>query len=198
MPAARYRGTWEDTPHLNCVTFNADGLFEPGTHKIEFDDEAIGMEVTISGDRSELTALYHHPESPARGFIRTSVAIEWRPCRFGGSRPYFHCPLCNRSTLSLAVMPLGLRCGSCGRITWRSKRQRPIGRRLRAANKAAWEVGCESWTQIPQRPKRMRQKTFERLVGVMAERVDDLVGTVTPGYVRTARLIERHGTRWGK
>lgn len=194
MPGERYCTTWEGVSHLHCGILNAEGLLNPGPHDIEF-DEPIAMRVTVAADRSAMTALYHWEGSEA-GFTQSDVTLDWRPCRFGGSRPYFRCPCCGRGALMLAVLRQGLVCGKCGKITWQSRREPAVGRRLRAANTAAKKLGCDSWTQVPERPKRMRHKTYEQLMAQWEHRVSNLTRTVTPGMVRCFKRIEQHAVRW--
>ena len=64
-------------------------------------------------------------EKPGADFVTSRITLERRPCRLGGNRTYFICPCCLRRVLRLAVLPEGLRCGPCGRVTWASRRERP-------------------------------------------------------------------------
>ena len=92
------------------------------------------------------------------------ISLERRPCRFGGKRTYFICPCCLRRVSRLAVLPEGLRCGTCGRVTWGSRHEQPVYRLIRKANKIALGLGCGTWMEAPtQRPKHMHSTTFERL-----------------------------------
>jgi hypothetical protein len=62
------------------------------------------------------------------------------------------------------VLPDGLRCGRCGRVTWDSRREQPLQRLIRKANRRAVALGCDSWREVPyKRPPHMRVERFERL-----------------------------------
>jgi hypothetical protein len=105
-------------------------------------------------------------------FVRSRICLDRRPCRYGGSRVYFICPACLRRALRLAVLPEGLRCRTCGRVTWGCRREQPIQRLIRRANKLASRLGRDGWEKLPaKRPTYMRQVEFHRLTAKHAELV---------------------------
>ena len=104
--------------------------------------------------------------------IVTEVALKWRPCRFGGSRPFLICPRCLRTSLVLYVQGSRLLCRICARVAYASQRERRRERLWRAARKLRARLGEASShvDPIPDRPYGMWQRTYDRLV----ERVEAL------------------------
>src|SRR5690349_8810176 len=81
--------------------------------------------------------------------VRSTVRIHRRPCRFGGSRVYFIAPCCGRRVLRLAALASGLTCGTCGRITWSSRREQRLQRLIRKARKLAIPLELAGWRDTP-------------------------------------------------
>ena len=97
------------------------------------------------------------------------VPIIRRPCRFGGTRPYFRCPgvvngrFCGRTVAKLYGGRYFL-CRHCHNLAYYSQSEEPRDRLLRKANKKrvalGGEPGTASW--LPERPKGMWHRTYER------------------------------------
>lgn len=137
----------------------------------------------MAGDGQSFSVAYQWPppdRSRSAEFTQSRVELARRPCRFGGTRAFFMCPCCGRNTLRLAVLPDGLRCGRCGRITWDSRRKRPLQRLMRKADKIAWKLDCDSWQDVPdKKPAHMRVTTFEALKaqhGTLAAEINREIG----------------------
>jgi len=177
MPERRYRCAWDDIAYLDADHMARWGAFLSSCREtIEFDDDGLPeLAFEMSSEGEEFVVVYkwqaigHPPSGP---FVRCRVEIDLRPCRFGGTRVYFRCPCCARRTLRLAVLPEGLRCGGCGRVTWASRRETSTQRLIRRGNKIATKLGLDAWHEMPaKRPSGMRLATFERLKAeLMAER----------------------------
>jgi hypothetical protein len=116
----------------------------------------------------------HHPPTT----VTSTVHLRRRPMRFGGTRAYFICPSgCGRRVLRLAVLPQGLCCGTCGNVTWGSRRQRPAQRLVHKANKLAAELGMKQWFEVPkEKPRYMRAVKFAALNEKHARTVARLMG----------------------
>lgn len=169
MATRRYRYSWDQLAVLDCDHMAKWGAFEPSrVETVEFDNETVSqIAFKMAGDGQSFSVAYQwplHDRSRSAEYTQSRVELARRPCRFGGTRAYFTCPCCGRKTLRLAVLPDGLRCGMCGRITWESRRQRPLQRLMRKADKIAWQLGCDSWQDVPQtKPLHMHLTTFEVL-----------------------------------
>jgi hypothetical protein len=180
MPPHRYRCTWDDIAWLDCDHMASWGAFEAGRREtIDFDDDDLPkLAFTMDDNGAAFSATYQWRQAGQRAtgdYVHARVHLKRRPCRFGGWRTYFICPCCGRGTLRLAVLPEGLRCGTCGRVTWASRRQRRVDRLIRKANKISLKLGCDSWMDSPdKRPLHMRVAAFERLKAEQAALVAEI------------------------
>jgi hypothetical protein len=169
----KFRATWDDIAYLDADHMAGWGAFASGCREtITYEDGLPELAFEMHDDRSEFAVVYkwqaigHPPDGP---FVRCRVVIDRRPCRFGGGRVYFRCPSCGKRKLRLAVLPEGLRCGVCGRVTWASRRETPTERVIRRGNKIAGKLGLDAWHETPgKRPRGMRLATFERLKAKLA------------------------------
>ena len=194
MPQRRYRCSWDDIATLDADHMSSWGAFEAGKlATIEFDGshlptKTMVFEMQDAGDH--FRAFYEwtpHLKEPIT--VRSEVFIERRPCRFGGSRAYFVAPCCNRRVLRLAALDTGLQCARCGSVTWRSRREQPVHRAIRKADKLATQLGCESWRDRPnERPKHMRLATFELLQLKQRQLVATINGHIRGQIVRRGLL----------
>jgi hypothetical protein len=117
------------------------------------------------------------------------VSVERRPCRLGGHCVYFRCPQCSCSTLNLAVLPEGLRCASCGSITWASRRERAPQRLIRRANKVARVLQSGNWDDEPEvRPPYMRIAVFHALKTERAKLAEQIYEHMDRQFMQSARV----------
>lgn len=94
------------------------------------------------------------------------IQIVWSPCNYGGTRPWFLCPVlgCNRR---VAVLYGGeiFACRHCNRLDYKSQSESASTRATRRADKLRekldWEPGILNGEGI--KPKGMHWSTFERL-----------------------------------
>ena len=180
MVARRFRYSWEEIAALDCDYIASWGAFNPGCiQTIDFDDDTLPRLVfKMAEDGQSFSVAYRWVDRDGRqtvDFTQSRVELVKRPCRFGGTRAYFICPCCARTTLRLAVLIEGLRCGPCGRVTWKSRRERPLQRLMRKADKLSAKLGCDSWREsVVERPPHMHVATFERLRGERAALVIEI------------------------
>jgi hypothetical protein len=103
------------------------------------------------------------------------VAIEWTPCYFGGSRPWFRCPAsgCGRRVAILYGGEI-FACRHCYRLAYQSQREAPHGRALSRAQAVRVKLGgSPSLAEpFPPKPKGMHRRTYERL-HVKADQAQD-------------------------
>ena len=200
MPERRYRCTWDDIAWLDADHMAGWGAFDPGRREtIDFDDDDLPkLAFEMETDRDEFSAVYfwrNKGEEEGDEFIRCRIALEKRRCRFGGWRRYFICPCCGGRVLRLAVLPEGLRCGSCGRVTWGSRRERPLQRLIRKADTLSVRLGCDSWRDHQcERPLHMRTTTFERLVAERRSLVAEINRRIGARLSRSRSLMGVLGT----
>jgi len=147
------------------------------------------------------------------GFVGTfdgadvDVRLEWTPWQFGGRRPWFLCPACERRCALLYWIAsgdrLGWRCRVCAELRYTSTREDELARAARRVRRIRYDklragdvVNLAVWVgwADPPRPPYMRRRTYDRLIAELrkAERQRDdlvrqMVATTTAG-VRAARL----------
>lgn len=191
MAARRYRYTWNDIAAVDCDYIASWGAFDPGcSHTIDFDDDTLPrIAFKMASDGKSFSVAYQWQageRGQPRDFTQSHVHLYRRPCRFGGTRAYFICPSCGRTTLRLAVLSEGLRCGPCGGVTWESRRQRPLQRLMRKADKIAFQLGCNSWQDVPlKKPAHMHVATFETLKMERAALVSEINREILRRLART-------------
>jgi hypothetical protein len=195
MPARRYRYTWDQINTLNADYMARHGVFQHGCEAwIGFDDadEDLRIHFRMNPEREVFSVSYR--ACRIRNEVREASVDQWidiehRPCRLGGHRVHFRCPLCSRSTLKLAVLPEGLRCRSCGSITWGSRRERAPQRLIRRANKVAGVLKSGDWSNEPTvRPAYMRIAVFHALKTERARLAEQIYEHMDRQFVRSARV----------
>ncbi|MGI9520484.1 MAG: hypothetical protein ACR2PG_02435 [Hyphomicrobiaceae bacterium] len=162
----RYQHTWESLPYLDADYMARWPAFVAGfTESIEFDDEGMrSAAFAMDADHDCFTIEYVDPHHSTADPLWSCIAIQRRPCRFGGEHIYFIAPGCERATLRLALLPSGVKCGICGNITYQSRRETPVKRMIRRARDISDRLGCADWKTEPAKRRRyMRRKTYNRL-----------------------------------
>jgi hypothetical protein len=99
------------------------------------------------------------------------LALEWTACNFGGSRPWFCCPVdsgrkrCGRRVAILYCAGRLFACRRCYGLAYECQRQNPRNRGLSVAKKIRRRLGGgpDMLEPFPQKPKRMHLRTYERL-----------------------------------
>lgn len=96
--------------------------------------------------------------------MRYDVRIAWTFCHYGGSRPWFLCPQCRRRVAVLYLPGNVAACRKCYNICYSSQCEDISGRAIRRMGKIAKRLGGE-YGDFPDKPKRMRWATYNRLAG---------------------------------
>jgi hypothetical protein len=201
MAAPRHRATWEQVSALDADHIASWGAFAGYAGPITFDDtEPAKLHVEHDAERDTFAAFYvWKGKDDEAGPIRSTVRLERRPCRFGGTRAYFVCPRCARRTLRLAVLAGGLCCGTCGRITWGSRRETETRRLVRKANKVALRLGLDYFGDHPKRPPHMRAATYARIMAELEPLKAEINRRVAMRMARAKGPVGAWGAlmRWG-
>ena len=99
--------------------------------------------------------------------VRQSVQLEYTPCRFGGERVWFRCPMagCNRRATTLYLGVLRCACRTCFGLAYQSQFKSPVDRAIAQAWKIRRRLGAKPGLQadFPAKPKGMHWSTYERL-----------------------------------
>ena len=91
--------------------------------------------------------------------------IETTPCQFGGRRPWFKCPRCDRRVAVLYEFSRHFACRHCGGLAYSSQKEGVGTRAVHQADairkRLGWRAGVAYGTGL--KPKGMHWKTFDRL-----------------------------------
>ena len=88
------------------------------------------------------------------------VPITWTACNFGGSRPWFQCPVCKKRVGVLFSGEI-FACRHCHRLAYTCQREQLYKRLQRKSIKIRDRLGWDS--DMGGKPKYMRWVTFEKL-----------------------------------
>jgi hypothetical protein len=122
---------------------------------------SIGVNVT---PQSAVTLEYSLTQNGERRSISERVALIYKPCNFGGSRPWFQCPRCARQVAVLYMRSGRFGCRHCQRVSYSSQSEDEMARTWREQRRIEERLG-EHW----QRPKGMRLRTYDRLRDRLAD-----------------------------
>jgi hypothetical protein len=138
----------------------------PGINHIRFDRYLINIEL-----RNQVT-----PQN---------IQITWTRCHFGGSRPWMHCPHCDRRVARLFKGLSGYFCRECvGAPRYESQLRNRKARAYLKAYRLRQRLGGSKPVihPTPERPYRMWRKTYN---GIVAE-IERLEGPLTG-----SRIVKR-------
>ena len=99
--------------------------------------------------------------------VRQVVTLDWTPCHYGGSRPWFLCPGCQRRVATLCCRGKWFLCRHCYRLPYASQCESALDRMYRRMRKIRDRLGARHTLTEPvwswQKPKGMHWQTWERL-----------------------------------
>jgi hypothetical protein len=152
-----------------------------GTTKITFADEH-EVEMVIDTRADPHVELAHETRDVWKPtFTRYRIALAWTPCRFGGGRWWFICPVRGRYVAKL-YLPCGggrFLSGRAYGLGYACQREEPrdrATRRLRRIDRALGGGSDAQPDEPPEKPKWMRWRTYERKVAewwAASDRVED-------------------------
>ena len=184
------KGTVEASKQIDIRRLNRDKLLRPGNslnvawsfrHK---PDEKI----TINVERNRIRLIYHVQRGET-GWeaVDQPVNITRTPCHYGGSRPWFFCPECDRRVAVIYGVGKYFLCRHCHTLAYQSQNLNQADRLMEEARKIRRRLGAGEGLGdlIVFKPKHMHQKTFDRLRhkvrnlegrfwSIMAERFGDI------------------------
>jgi hypothetical protein len=98
--------------------------------------------------------------------VPQNIRVSWTTCRFGGARPWFHCPYCDRRVALLYWTLAAYVCRHCpDNPPYASQTKSAAGRRHFALCKLRLQLGANAkpGTDLPDRPPGMHRRTYRRL-----------------------------------
>jgi hypothetical protein len=176
-PRAHTKLTTDDYPRLDVRRLARNGALTPAYSRAQFwtrNGETVAS-IELHGGRDRVFLSYHY-RSGAEEWKNEGypVRIVRTLCAFGGSRPWFACPVtsCGRRVAILYGGEI-FACRHCHQLAYASSRECPGDRAIRRADRIraclGWEPGILNYWG--DKPKWMRWGTFRRL----AARHDALV-----------------------
>lgn len=128
-------------------------------------DEQTARTWKYDGGDLEITA-YPGPwsvELHAEGHVHR-IALTWTETRFGGRRPWFACPHCQKRRRVLHYIGKSLACRECFDLRYTSEIEDPLSRAARRRRRLFDKVGGGSvGGDFPVKPKGMHWKTYRTL-----------------------------------
>lgn len=113
--------------------------------------------------QSAVRLIYTMTADGEKRNIDERVALIYKPCNFGGARPWFQCPRCARQVAVLYMRSGRMACRHCQRVAYSSQSEDVMARTWREQRRIEDRLG-DDW----QRPKGMRQCTYGRLMDRLA------------------------------
>ena len=162
--------TTDGVTALDVRLLARSGRLAPGAHAFRWPSVwgDAGIAFTVDDDGDGLTLDYRIRDSlwddPRP--VRQAVRLERTPCRFGGERPWFRCPRCDRRVALLSLWGDAFRCRACHGLAYGNTREAGWERARRRSAKVRARLGDNEgrwWLWLP-KPKGMRWRTYERLV----------------------------------
>lgn len=136
-------------------------------------------QIGVSSDGESVTLSYSYRRTGDSKWqdVRQRVKIERVPCRFGGTRAYFICPgagngrRCERRAVKLYGAGRYFLCRHCHRIAYTSQSETELDRLYRRSSKLRERLdGVPGiWNALPQKPKGMWQRTYQRRLAQVVE-----------------------------
>jgi hypothetical protein len=144
--------------------------------------------------RSEVDAvvlMYQARSFLAAGWksIEQRVPITWTPCHLGGRRPWFICSArtngqyCGRRVAMLYLVGELFACRCCCNLAYASQQKDPLIRNVARTLKIRARLGGspDPFGSIPERPRGMWRRTYERHCAVLARIEGNLFARPTDG-----------------
>ena len=167
-------GTWcrgstkaklEDCKRIEVGKLHKDGLLKPG---LRFgwgwtrDDKQIGnICIETYTDHIRLIYKWTRGDSPCKD-ENQRVPIDYTPCHYGGSRPWFRCPNCLKRVGLLYDARGAFSCRHCSGLAYRTQSESELDRLFTKKHKFERSISDESG--YPSKPKGMHQTTWRKLM----------------------------------
>lgn len=173
---------------LDVRRWHREGMLKPGSFGTwQWTDRDTGEVRSSIGYRAEADRLlldYSIDGKPSGHAVR----LETTPCNYGGTRPWFVCPVRGERVAVLFLRAGRFACRHCQRIAYASQSEDMIGRIWRKQGKVEAKLG-ENW----RRPKGMHETTHERLLAIIwkcEERQDEAIAGKFLAMVRRHPFLD--------
>ena len=167
----RTKGTVTNDRALDIRYWQREGVMKPG---LRFEvrwgqQDTLILGVAVRVEKQQVVLAYRHARSDGSlTQVEYPITLDWTPCPFGSQRPWFRCPAedCGKR---VAILHLDCNaqftCRHCQGLAYSSQRENAIDRNLRRTRKIKRKLGGLEGpiNSSPDKPKRMRWRTYERL-----------------------------------
>ena len=122
-----------------------------------------GEALAFTAAADHITLDYRWTQADQSESVSCQIGLEHTACHFGGTRPWFRCPDCG-ARVAIIYVRKSPSCRTCSRLVYPSQAEDATARSWRRTQKIDLRLGVadDNWWKV-QRPKGMRQATFERL-----------------------------------
>jgi hypothetical protein len=187
------KSTTDDYRRLDVRRWARAGVLAPGYSGVSQwtrDGNAVAS-IQVRTEQDRVMLIYRHCTGGDQWKDeRYSVRIAHTPCHLGDSRPWFICPAvgCGRRVAILYGGDI-FACRHCYQLAYGSSREDAGGRSIRRADRLRARLGWEPGilNGAGGKPRWMRWKTFQRLVGKYQALVERYVQEVGPRIMTTPR-----------
>ena len=154
--------TLDEVKRLDVRWLHRQGYLDRRPHLVawswgEQPDGSVGL--ALVDGRLVITYCFHRRETETWQDIRQVVDLDWTPCQYGGQRPWFRCPGCQRRVAVLCGYDRLFLCRHCYRLPYTSQYETRLDRLSRKLRKLQDRIGH----QYSRKPKGMHWRTWERL-----------------------------------
>lgn len=164
-----YGSTTHDSLPLDIRKVHRDGLLVPGRRFwwqwTVNGREIAGIRATVGNDN--VTLFYQHRPRGADDWVPVEQLVEvtHSACTYGGTRPWWFCPSCNRRVAVLYAAGKLYACRHCYHLPYASQRETASDRAMRRADCIRKRLGWNAGIANPKgfKPKGMHWRTFWRL-----------------------------------
>jgi hypothetical protein len=157
---------------IDIATWHRKGLLRTKCSFERFwtvDSKKTGAVKVVVEPCQSVTLNYECGTGNSKEEISMSVRMPITPCHFGGSRPWFECPICNKRVGILYLVHRYFECRRCANVAYSSQSETPSNRAFRAETKILAKLGPKA-----KKPRWMRRKTFcrleDKLIDIMIKR----------------------------
>ncbi len=158
----------EDCRQLDINRFNRKGMLNGFGHFswswYRNDKRVADIRIHVQKDLIVLSYKFRISGSEWQD-VEYTVTITYTNCNYGGRRPWFICPNCNKRVAKLYSDGPRFLCRHCYRLAYTSQKERAEFRLLHKVQDIRTRLGGSAATMdpFPDRPKGMHRRTYNRL-----------------------------------
>lgn len=191
-------GRYETTPKtddalaLDVIRLHRDGALGPGV--------TCERVWTVAGQQVGSVVLVAAEDALWLSFISDGLArqqrvpVEKMQCYFGGSRPWFRCPICERRVGVIYFGGGHFACRECQGLKFAVRSLRPRDRWLRRSRKLRERLGAEPRIEsVVFKPKGMHRSTYERQAGLIRDLERAVLWSAYDRLLELKRRRSEHG-----